>query len=151
MIKVRLATTGDLTRLVIFGRNAHAHSNYADIPYNSMVVRETLRAAVTLKGQDVIIAEREDGSLCGLLIALTVPLPFARRKYATDGVFYAEQGGDRLLDAFIEWAKARHVARIDCGVTQSDPTSRLDVLYERKGFTRTGGMYMRKLTEESQP
>lgn len=150
MIKVRLANTGDLTRLVIFGRNAHAHSNYADIPYNSMVVRETLRAAVTLKGQDVIIAERDDGSLCGLLIALTVPLPFSRRKYATDGVFYAEQGGDKLLDAFIEWAKARHVARIDMGVTQSDPSRRLDVLYKSRGFQPTGGMYLQKLTEEPQ-
>lgn len=151
MIKVRLAHTGDLTRLVIFGRNAHAHSNYADIPYNSMVVRETLRAAVTLKGQDVLIAEREDGSLCGLLIALTVPLPFSRKKYATDGVFYAEQGGDKLLDAFIEWAKARHAARIDMGVTQFDPAARLDKLYETRGFVRTGGMYMQKITEESQP
>ena len=150
MIKVRLANTGDLTRLVIFGRNAHAASNYADIPYNSMVVRETLRAAVTLKGQDVFIAEREDGSLCGLLIALTVPLPFARRKYATDGVFYAEQGGDKLLDAFIEWAKARHAARIDMGVTQFDPQRRLDKLYESRGFVTTGGMYMQKLTEEPQ-
>lgn len=145
MIKVRLANTGDLTRLVIFGRNAHAASNYADIPYNSMVVRETLRAAVTLKGQDVLIAERDDGSLCGLLIALTVPLPFSRRKYATDGVFFAEQGGDKLLDAFIEWARARHVARIDMGVTQFDPQRRLDRLYESRGFVTTGGMYMQKL------
>lgn len=148
MIKVRTANLGDLTRLVIFGREAHAHSNYADIPYNSGVVRETLRAAVMLKGQDVLIAERADGALCGLLIALTVPLPFSRRKYATDGVFYADQGGDQLLDAFIAWAHARHAVRIDCGVTQFDPTARLDKLYLRKGFVRTGGMYMQKLTEE---
>lgn len=148
MIKVRLANTGDLTRLVIFGRNAHAASNYSDIPYNSMVVRETLRAAVTLKGQDVIIAEREDGSLCGLLIALTVPLPFSRKKYATDAVFFAEQGGNLLLDAFLEWARARHVVRVDMGVTQFDQTQRLDALYERKGFQRTGGMYMQKMEAE---
>jgi hypothetical protein len=151
VITVRLATLGDLTRLVIFGREAHANSNYADIPYNSGVVRDTLRAAVMLKGQDVFIAERADGSLCGLLIALTIPLPFSRRKYATDGVFFAEQGGDKLLDAFIDWAKTRHVARIDMGVTQFDPEHRLDALYKSRGLQPTGGMYLMKMHEESQP
>lgn len=143
-ITVRLAGLPDLTRLVILGRQAHAESNYSDIPFNAGVVRDMFRGAILVKGQDLFIAERQDGSLCGFLIAMTIPLPFSRRKYATDGLFWAEQGGDLLLDAFIAWAKAKHVARIDMSVSQADPGHRLDRLYSRKGFTPTGGMYLLK-------
>jgi hypothetical protein len=107
------------------------------------------RGAVMLKGQDVLIAEREDGSLCGFLIAMTIQLPFSPRRYATDGAFWAEQGGDRLLDAFIAWARTKHVVRIDMSVSQDDSKRRLDPLYLRKGFVPTGGMYLHKL--ETQP
>jgi hypothetical protein len=150
-IAVRLAHLGDLTRLVMFGRIAHAASNYSDIPFNAGYTRDMFRGAILLKGQDVLIAEREDGSLCGFLICLTVPLAFSPRKYATDGDFYAEQGGDKLLDAFIAWAKSKHAARIDMGITQSDPDERADSLYTRKGMERTGGMYLLKIPLEKRP
>lgn len=149
MITTRVATLADLTRLVIYGRQAHAASNYSDIPFNPRVTRETFRSAILGKGQDVLVAERADGSLCGFVICLTAPLPFSVRKYATDVDLYAEQGGDKLLDAFIAWAKTHHAARIDCGVTQEDENGRIDVLYRRKGMRRCGGMYMLKL--ENQP
>lgn len=149
MITTRLATLGDLTRLVMYGRQAHAASNYSDIPFNPKVTRETFRYAVMGKGQDVLMAERADGSLCGFLICISAPLPFSIRKYATDVAFYAEQGGDRLLSAFIDWAKAHHAARIDMGVTQRDPKQRIDRLYLHKGFERAGGMYFMKLEKQS--
>jgi hypothetical protein len=148
-ISIRLAHLGDLTRLVMFGRRAHADSNYSDIPFNADITRNMFRGGVVMKGQDVLIAERADGSLCGFLICLSVPLPFSRRRYATDGAFYAEQGGDKLLSAFVAWAKTHHVARIDMGVTQDDPKGRLSRLYSRKGFQPTGGMYLMKLERES--
>lgn len=148
MITTRVATPADLTRLVMFGRAAHAASNYADIPFNPKVARETFRYAVLGKGQDVLVAERADGSLCGFLIALTAALPFSIRTYATDVAFFAEQGGDKLLDAFIAWAKTRHVARIDMGVSQFDPRRRLDKLYQSRGLEPTGGMYLMKLEKK---
>lgn len=150
-ISVRLAHLGDLTRLVMIGRRAHAESNYADIPFNAQVTRDMFRGGVMMKGQDVLIAERDDGSLCGFLICLSAPLPFSRRKYATDGAFYAEQGGDRLLSAFVAWAKTHCVARIDMGVTQADPNGRIARLFKRKGFQPTGGMFVMKFPLEKTP
>jgi GNAT superfamily N-acetyltransferase len=150
-ISIRLAGLQDLTRLVIFGRRAHESSHLAHIPYNADITRATFRGAVLLKGQDVFIAERADGSLCGFLIALTAPLPSCRAKYATDAAFYAEAGGDRLLDAFIAWAKARHAACIYMGVTQDDPGDRIRKLYTRKGLTPTGGMYWMKFSRGNEP
>ncbi|NID14961.1 GNAT family N-acetyltransferase [Luteibacter yeojuensis] len=150
-ITVRLAGLEDLTRLVILGRVAHGASNYRDIPFNAGHTRDMFRGAVLLKGQDVLIAERADGSLCGFLIAMTIELPFSPRKYATDGAFYAEQGGDVLLDAFVEWARKKHVARIDLSVSQDDPGDRIDHLYQRKGLARTGGMYLMKIPLETKP
>jgi hypothetical protein len=151
VITTRLANLGDLTRMVMFGRNAHGRSNYSDVPFNAAVARDTLRGSVMLKGQDVIIAEREDGSLCGLLIALTIQLPFSRRKYATDGIFVAEQGGDKLLDAFLEWAKSKHVARVDMSQSQFDSDDRCVALYTSRGLERTGGMYLKKFPLEVAP
>lgn len=148
-ILVRLANLGDLTRLVMLGRIAHADSNYADIPFNAQVTRDMFRGGVMMKGQDVLIAERADGSLCGFLICLSVPLPFSRRKYATDGAFYAQQGGDKLLSAFVAWAKTHCVARIEMVMSQADPGGRKAKLYVRKGFQPTGGLYLMKLEKES--
>lgn len=144
-ISVRLANLGDLTRLVMFGRRAHADSNYNDIPFNAIYTRNMFRGCVVMKGQDVLIAERADGSLCGFLICLSVPLQFSPRRYATDGGFYAEQGGDKLLSAFKAWAKTHHVARIDMCVSQADPNGRVSRLYLRKGLQPIGGMYVMKL------
>jgi hypothetical protein len=148
-ISVRLAHLGDLTRLVMFGRRAHADSNYSDIPFNANVTRNMFRGCVLLKGQDVLIAEREDGSLCGFLICMAIQLPFSLRKYATDGSFYAEQGGDALRDAFIAWAKSKRVARIDMNVSQAGQDRSIDRFYRARGFERTGGMYLLKLEKQS--
>lgn len=150
-ITVRLAGLQDLTRLVILGRQAHGESNYSDIPFNANYTRNMFRGAVLLKSQDVLIAERADGSLCGFLIALTIELPFSPRKYAADGAFWADQGGDKLIDAFVDWAKLKHAVRIDCSVSQADPEGRVNNLYLRKGFERTGGMYLMKLSRETKP
>jgi len=60
---------------------------------------------------------------------------------ATDLVFVAKAGGAGLLRAFMAWCKARKVARIDMGVSQGDPSGRIDRLYQKVGMTRTGGMY----------
>lgn len=149
MITTRLANLGDLTRLVMLGRAAHAASNYSDIPYNASIARDMFRGGVVMKGQDVLMAERADGSLCGFLICLSAPLQFSRRRYATDGGFYAEQGGDKLLSAFVAWAKTHHVARIEMVISQADPGGRKAKLYLRKGFQPTGGMYLMKLRGES--
>lgn len=148
-ITTRLAHLGDLTRLVMFARTAHGSSNYADIPFNAGIAREVLRGGVMMKGQDVLIAERADGSLCGLLVCLAIQLPFSRRKYATDAAFYAEQGGDKLLSAFVAWAKTHCVARIEMAVSQADPGGRKAKLYLRKGFEPVGGIYLMKLEKKS--
>lgn len=150
-ITVRLAGLQDLTRLVIYGRRAHEQSHLGHIPYNADITRATFRGAVLLKGQDAFVAERADGSLCGFLIAITAPLPSCRAKYATDAGFYAEAGGNKLLDAFLAWARDRRAACIYMGVTQEDPGDRIRNLYTRKGLAPTGGMYWMKLPRGNEP
>ena len=91
----------------------------------------------------MFVAKRA-GKICGMLIASVDQLPFSRRKSATDVIFAADAGGELLLDAFLAWAKAKRVARVDMGVSQDDNRA-MDVLYRRKGLIRTGGMYMKNI------
>lgn len=140
----RLATPNDIGALIKLGLSAHASSNLKTIPFNAGVTRETFSDAILMKGADVIVADH-DGEITGFLIADISQLPFARRRCATDVVFYADRGGDEILEYFKEWCRIRRVVRIYMGVTQPEEADVKDRFFRKHGFEKLGGVYMLEL------
>lgn len=133
---VRLATMLDLSDIVAFGKAAMEKSNYASFPFNAVIARKIGKGMMTSKDSRVWVAETEGGKLTGFLIGEIGPMPFTHYYSASDLIFVADQGGDLLLDAFVEWCKLRGVARIDMGVSAGpEREEAVRRAFERKGFT----------------
>lgn len=86
----------------------------------------------------------QDGALTGVLLGVVERLWFSRARYASDLVFYSEDGrsGLALLRQFVEWAwSVPGVVEISCAQSSGLHMERADVLYRRVGFTKVGGLW----------
>lgn len=136
----------DLSAIVAFGRAAVAKTSYGHLPYNANNTRRFLQGAMKASDMEVFIAIR-DGQVCGVLVASIDILLFSHVLLATDFAFAAEAGGDLLLDRFIAWAHQRGAALIEMCSSQEKDYERFGRLLQRKGFTRSGGVYRMTLRE----
>lgn len=137
----RKASLIDVSDIVAFGKSAHPDSNWGTIPFNAACFRQSVMRSLKDVDSCVFIARR-DGDVCGLLIGCTTPLLFSPLYCATDQVFVARSGGDRLLRLFLDWCKTKRVVRVDMGNSQADRRG-MDRLMSRYGMSRAGGMYFR--------
>lgn len=139
-IAIKLLQMPMLSEVLRFGREAFERSNYAPLKFNSVIARATLRDTLKDKSMRGFTAWR--GERCvGLLIGSIVPLPWSAGLTATDIVFIADQGGDLLLQKFVEWAKHNRVVRIDMGVSDEGMRAGYDRFYAKAGFGRAGRLY----------
>lgn len=150
-MRVRLATMLDLSDIVAFGKAAMEKSNYAQFPFNSVIARKIGKGMMTSKDSRVWVAETDGGKLTGFLIGEVGPMPFTHYYSATDLLFVADQGGDLLLDAFVEWCKLKGVARIDMGVSAGpEREEAVRRAFERKGFVYSGPMFHMNMLPEGE-
>lgn len=141
MTVVRLAKLTDLSEIVAFAkRRIEAGTNYAEFPFNAVIARRTVKAAMTDADSRVWVTER-DGQIAGLLIGELGPMDFTHYLGATDRAFLAEAGGELLLEAFVDWCKLRGVARIDMGISAGETRKGVERLFRRHGFKPSGGMF----------
>lgn len=149
-MRVRLATLSDLSAIVAFGARVHPVTNYAPMPFNAVIARRIAKNAMTSKDSRVWVSEDKHGMIRGVLIGEIGPLFFTHYLAATDLVFIAEQGGDLLRDAFVEWCKLRGVARIDMGVSAGpEREGAVKRSMRMAGFAHSGPMFHRNLIEEA--
>lgn len=143
-MNVGRATLNDLAQILEFSREAFADSvTYQATGYNEVIWRNTLKAAFADPTM-VVLTARKAGKVCGLLVGMRMPMPWSGGFCASDLVFVAKQGGDRLLRAFVVWCRENKVRRIDMGVSDTSSTDRaMDGLFGRAGFSTAGRVYYR--------
>ena len=74
---------------------------------------------------------------------MIAPMPWSVGYSATDLVFAAEVGGDRLLEKFVSWCDKLGGLRIDMGVSDDGDRPGFDRLFAAQGFTPAGRVYYR--------
>jgi alkaline phosphatase len=145
----RLATHNDTQTLVKFLENYHRDdSNLQDIPFDKLSMSKAIDYYIGMPKHVVFIYETSDHKLKGVLMGSIEPFMFnEKRKWATDLINVAEQGGAWLMKRFISWAHMHKVDRIIMGISTEDPNA--DELYEAMQMTRLGGMYSMRGKEQS--
>lgn len=147
-MQVRLATLSDLSDILAFGKDAMARSNYNVFPFNAVVARRVVKASMTSPDSRVWIVER-GGKITGFLMGEIGAMPMTHFHAATDLIFVADAGGDLLLDAFVEWCKLRHVARIDMGISAGpEREAAVRKMFESRGFVYSGPMFHLNMQSE---
>lgn len=139
-LKMRLLQPHMLSEVMRFSAEMFLKSNYADLKFNSVIARGTLKESMRDKSMRPFTMWRGQ-RCCGLLIGMIMPLPWAAGLSATDLVFIAEAGGDILLDEFVAWSRRNRVIRIDMGVSDSSLRPGYDRFYESHGFKKAGRVY----------
>ncbi len=87
------------------------------------------------------------GTGCGVLVATVDVVFFSHVLLATDLAFAATAGGDRLVDAFVEWARTKRAVLVEMMSSQDEKFEQFGRLLRRKGFTRSGSAYRLNLKE----
>lgn len=148
---VRLATIADVSHIVAFAKERIPNTNYAAYPFNAVIARRTVMAA--MKSPDARVWVLDSGGVIkGFLIGEIGAMMFTHHAYATDVAFMCDGGkSGLLLDAFVRWCKLRKVARIEMGVSATGGRDEgTDRLFGGAGFERGGGMYHMNLLDQEQ-
>lgn len=143
-VKVRAATGSDITRLVRYVHQAHGESDWSWVPFSAAALRRSIITMLRRRDHHILISEN-DGEIAGVLFGTVGAVIYGRTLYATDIEFYAHQGGDKLLDAFTEWARSIGAKVIAMGVSNSGREKAKDRFFEIHGFERTGSMHIKRL------
>lgn len=152
----RLAKFGDIPALRSLAREMHERSRYAAVAtMDDAALRSVLMGAINANGRRAGCWVSVDavGVVDGFLIGLTDRVfGIARELYATDVLFYVTPTANarhaaELLADFDEWAGAHPgVIETRLGVHDAigDDWERVGKLYERRGFSRNGSMYVKR-------
>lgn len=154
---IRPAMEADLEALVELGRQMHAESWYAHMPFDDAVLRLTLQKILQVGFAYVherpSLVDGEANKVDGGMIGLLCPSWFGPGYYAADlSIFVTAnaRGGltaYRLVDAFIDWAKRNGAMEVNLGISTNVQPDLLGGLYERIGFTRVGGIYKLRMSD----
>jgi hypothetical protein len=152
-MRARLAKVADMSEIVALGARLMPQTNYGTMAYNAVTARRSLKAYMTNGDSRVWVSEDAHGRIRGVLIGEVGPMGWSTYVGATDFVFAAEAGGDKLLEAYVAWCKLRGVARIDMGISAGTLTPRQEKALlramRRHGFVYSGMMFHRDLLAEA--
>jgi GNAT superfamily N-acetyltransferase len=136
----------DIPALVGLAEAMHAEGSFAGMNFTPEILAAYLAQSI-LQGQFVVVAEK-NGEIIGAFVGFTFQSIFGRDYIAADdGLFIAKEhrGGRlaiKLIQAFVEWARAQGVKQIRPGVSTGEAGAAAERLYERLGFQRVGTLFM---------
>lgn len=142
-MKIRRAVLTDVTRIIIFCKD-HEHLLGADDPrVNTGYLRRQLKHALNAKDQAVFVTLDKDNRLAGVLVCFVAPYIWNPELYVTDILFLADQGGNFLMNKMEQWGRSVGATRATMQ-THLCFDQRVEKLYERKGYQRSGAVFEKK-------
>lgn len=149
-MKARTANYADLNQLVKFCRVHHDKNEWNFLPFSSAKVKENLVGMIRTGGTDIIVAEDDDGKICGLLLAGMDQFFTCKQWYATDVHFVADKGGREILAYFFEWAQAFNAKAVVMGIATADPDGRIARFYKLMGMEQIGSAWVKRFDNEQE-
>lgn len=160
---IRPAKYQDIPVLMAMLHEMHAASKYAGrVDISDKAAEQLLMSAIAAQGQigpqgSLVIIAEEGGKQIGFMIGILDRVYHIGRKLTANDLFlYVRKGASQkhalaLIDNYVSWASnIRAVLDIALSWTDALPgAERITAVYERKGFTKTGGIY--EMRRDAQP
>ncbi len=147
-MKIRLATREDVGAIVEMGRELAAESRFAPYGFNqakSIQVTETMVS--NSASACILVAERADGEIVGVLAGYITEFFFCDAKVAQDRWFYVYKqhrgspAAVKLLLAFRRWAENRGAHELNLNMSVAIDMGRFNRLMTRMGFSVVGSNF----------
>ena len=145
-MRIRPAVLTDVTRIIQFVK-AHEHLLGENDPKVSTgYLRRQLKHALKAKDQAIFITLDNNNKLLGVVVCFLAPYIWSQELYVTDVLLLADQGGNFLINKLEQWGKKRGAKRSTLQ-THTCFDQRVEKLYERKGYQRSGAVFEKVFTE----
>lgn len=148
---IRFATLRDIPALVEGGRRMHAHTRFKALDYDAARVAQTFQQLIE-KGQNkyvFMVAQDSAGQIVGALIGVLEQHIFSTQLTASvmhyDVLPEKRMGGYgvRLLKAFEQWCKNRHVVEINLGINSLTEMDSVGRFVRKMGYGKTGENFVK--------
>lgn len=144
-ITVSALSIDDVVEAMALAHDAHATSNYSDLPFCGEHVARVFARHMTSPAAVALGAWR-DGVFCGFLLASVEHSFCAPVPVASDTVFIVRPGSGfaaiRMIQAYVRWALDAGAVRISLGCSSGIDAGRFGRLLERSGFVSAGGLFV---------
>jgi hypothetical protein len=148
-MRIRNATSTDISPLIQFGYLIHAESKFSTLDFDPDKVRKTLESIVgSMKGTHCcFIAENTERQLIGVFIGCVEEYFFSQNLMAHSILIYVHpkwrgsSAAVKFIHAFRKWAMNRQALEMCIGVASGVTIGRTDRFLKRLGFAVTGGNY----------
>lgn len=151
-MKIRYAQEDDLPALLRLGEAMLQESRFAHYGLKQQKVLDLCRWMLReTRSAVILVAERSDGEVVGMLAGHLETFYFAEASLAQDKAFYvtpAARGSSaaiKLLLAFRRWAESRQVAEISINMSVAVNMPRFNRMMQRAGFTCCGANFYQSL------
>lgn len=118
----------------------------------NLCVKSCITTAESMIESNGIVFVAGEETLIGSLGVFVSPWHFNYEQYSAQEVwFYVKPDhrkgsvGLRLIDAYIKWAKGKNITRLALVSLPNKERSKIERLYERKGFAPSEKFYARRL------
>lgn len=153
-MKIRFATQQDIPAILALGSQMAAESRFRCYPLNPAKMADTARAMIQHPARaTILLAERTDGEIVGMLAGYIVDLFFADVLSAQDRVFFVKpeargsSAAMKLLSAFRKWAQNRKTQELNINMSVAVEMARFEKMMTRLGFFRCGSNFSLALGE----
>lgn len=142
---IRKAKFSDIKEIIRICKEAHEKSISFHVPIDDKEATRSLQIVINSRDHCCFVTEI-DGNIEGVMIGVSNPLWYSRKKQAADLLLYVtEKGkgtGTFLMRRYISWAKKQPgVKEIMIGTVSGIEYERTCKLYERMGAEKIGAIY----------
>jgi hypothetical protein len=145
MMKIRRAKPEDVPALVEMGARFLDNKDYRGLlTFNPQYVEELMLRLGASSDSLLLVAERADGTLVGMIAFVVYPHPISRERVGGEVFWWAEQRGAaglKLLRAAEMWAISQGAQVLQ----MIAPNERVEKLYEHLGYRKIETTYQRRL------
>jgi GNAT superfamily N-acetyltransferase len=147
-----VAKNEDITRLLELGRQMHAESRFALLPFDDSKVRGLFENLIG--GAGIIFVYKREAEIVGFGLFSTGEIFFGHSLLAFElGVFILPEyrggmGAVRIIGAARQWAIERGAVMLDLGITTGVTEDRSGRFYESMGAQRVGALFSMDLGGE---
>lgn len=156
-MKIRFSKPEDTQAILLLGQQMMEESRFAEYAFNPEKTRQLITRMIERQPDTdcILLAERDDGAVVGMLAGYVMDFFFCNGYVAQDRVYYVlpEYRGSsaafKLILAFRRWAENKRVVELCINMSVAIDMERFNKFMTHLGFSRCGANFALRLSYQN--